>query len=248
MEYIYGKNPVIELLKSGYEVSGIFLEDSQAKRSFFKEVHETVSKYKKTVKFSRFDRDGLTRLCGSPDHQGVVASFEGFVKTPLRSYLGALPKGTEAFLFVLDCIHDPHNMGAILRSSHAMGISGCVVFDKRSAKMNATVAKTSAGAIFHSNIITSDGIAAAIAELKKAGFSVWGCEMGAARDVFEIPLAEGRHAVILGNEGEGMTGRAAERTDGLIKVPMASEFDSLNVSVTAGIIAYEYLRQKLGRK
>jgi len=184
-------------------------------------------------------------LCGSPDHQGVVASFEGFVKTPMQSYLASMPKGSTAFLFVLDCIHDPHNMGAIIRSSYAMGVSGCVVFDKRSAKINATVAKTSAGAIFHSNIIMSDGIAAAIAELKRAGFSVWGCEMEAKKSVYEIDLASGRHAIVLGNEGEGMTGKASAKTDGLIRIPMAAGFDSLNVSVTAGIIAYEYLRQTL---
>ncbi len=247
MEYIFGKNPVIELIKSDYEIGEIFMENSPAKKPFFRDVIAKMRESKKTVKYSYITREKLTALCASCDHQGIAAEFAGFKKTGIQGYIKDIGKKEDIFLFILDCIHDPHNLGAILRSSYSLGVAGCVIFEKRSAKINATVAKTSAGAVFHSKLIMSEGIFDAISNLKNAGFTVLGCQMGAEKNIFDYNLKKGRYAIILSNEGEGLSGKSASKIDGEVKIPMAAGFDSLNVSVTAGIIAYEYARQGLAR-
>jgi 23S rRNA (guanosine2251-2'-O)-methyltransferase len=243
LEYIFGKNPVIELIKSGHEVSEIFMENSPAKKPFFREVIARMRELKKVIKYSYVTREKLTNMCQSPDHQGIAAEFGGFKTAGIQAYLKEIGKKEDIFLFILDCIHDPHNLGAILRSSYSLGVSGCVIFEKRSAKINATVAKTSAGAVFHSKLIMSEGIFDAITNLRGAGFTVLGCEMNAEKNIFDYNLKKGRYAVILSNEGEGLSGKSQSKIDGTVKIPMTSDFDSLNVSVTAGIIAYEYARQ-----
>jgi len=243
LEYVYGKNTVIELIRSGYEISEILLENSPAKKPFYKELLAKLRESKRETKVGYHTREKLSNLTGTSEHQGVLAAIEYFKKTSLQEFIKSVKDRKNIFIFVLDCIHDPHNMGAIIRSSYAMGVAGCVVFDKRSAKINSTVAKTSSGAVFHMNMIHSEGIFDAIAKLKEAGFTVLGCEMETANNIFDEKFSEGKFAVILGNEGEGLTGKSAAKIDRLIKIPMSVPFDSLNVSVTAGIIAYEYARQ-----
>lgn len=243
MEYIYGKNPVIELIKSDYEIGEILMENSPAKKPFFRDVIAKMRELKKMVKYSYVTREKLTTLCASPDHQGIAAGFAGFKTAGIQGYIKDIAKKEDIFLFILDCIHDPHNLGAILRSSYSLGVDGCVIFEKRSAKINATVAKTSAGAVFHSKLIMSEGIFDAITNLRNAGFTVLGCQMNAEKNIFDYNLKKGRYAIILSNEGEGLSGKSVSKIDGEVKIPMAAGFDSLNVSVTAGIIAYEYARQ-----
>lgn len=223
------------------------MENSPAKKPFFRDVIAKMRELKKAVKYTYVSREKLTNMCQSPDHQGIAAGFGGFRTVSMRDYIKQVEKKEDVFLFVLDCIHDPHNLGAILRSSHSLGVSGCVVFEKRSAKINATVARTSAGAVFHSKLIMSEGIFDAIAGLRAAGFTVLGCEMDAEKNIFDYDLKKGRWAIILSNEGEGLSGKSHSKVDGTVKIPMAADFDSLNVSVTAGIIAYEYARQGLAK-
>ncbi|HOD39314.1 MAG TPA: 23S rRNA (guanosine(2251)-2'-O)-methyltransferase RlmB [Candidatus Wallbacteria bacterium] len=248
MEYIFGKNAVMELLKSSYEIGEFYMENSPAKKPFFREVLTKMRELKKLIKYNYVTREQLTKMCASPDHQGIAASFGGIKISGIQSYLKEIEKREDVFLFILDCIHDPHNLGAILRSSFSLGVSGCVIFEKRSAKINATVAKTSAGAVFHSKLIMSEGIFDAISSLRNAGFKVLGCEMNAEKNVFDYDLKKGRYAIILSNEGEGLSGKSQSKIDGLVKIPMQADFDSLNVSVTAGIIAYEYARQGIAGK
>lgn len=244
MEYVYGKNTVIELIKSKYEICEILLENNTSKKPFYKELLAALRESGKQTKVSYYNREKISNLTSTSEHQGVAAAIENFKKIPIQDFVKSCKNVENAFIFILDCIHDPHNMGAIIRSSYAMGVAGCVIFDKRSAKINATVAKTSSGAIFHMTMILSDGIFDAIAKLKEAGFCVLGCEMQTDNNVCDENFSRGKYAVILGNEGEGLTGKSAEKIDRLIKIPMSAPFDSLNVSVTAGIIAYEYARQQ----
>lgn len=248
MDYIYGKNPVTELIRSPYPIGEIFLEGGPNKKPFYKDLLAELRKSGKQVQVSYKSRDLISRLTGNSEHQGVAAAFEGFTVTELDDFLKKTATTKDMLIFVLDCIHDPHNVGAIVRSSYAMGVSACVVFEKRSAKINSTVAKTSSGALFHVEIVRSEGIFDALVKLKKAGFTVLGCEMEAETSIFDEKLASGKYAVVLGNEGEGISGKSSSRLDRGVKIPMAAPFDSLNVSVTAGIIAYEYLRQKAAAK
>ncbi|MEZ7893134.1 MAG: 23S rRNA (guanosine(2251)-2'-O)-methyltransferase RlmB [Candidatus Wallbacteria bacterium] len=245
MEYVYGKNTVIELIKSKNEVAGIYLEDKQSKKPYFKEIFVELKKSGRSIPVGYKSREELIKLSGSPENQGVIAEVPGFKKMSLGGFLKENKNVEKSFLFLLDCIHDPHNMGAIIRSAYAMGVTGCVVFDKRSAKINSTVAKTSAGALFHIPIICASGVLEAIANLKNDGYQILGCEMTAEKNVFDEDFTKGKYAVILGNEGEGLAGKTSAKVDREVRIPMPGQFESLNVSVTAGILAYEYMRQNV---
>ena len=245
MEYVYGKNTIIELIKSSNEITGIYLEDKPSKKPYFREILDELKKSGRNVSVGYKTREEITRLSASPENQGVIAEVPGFRKMSIGGFLKENKNLEKSFLFLLDCIHDPHNMGAILRSAYAMGVTGCVVFDKRSAKINATVAKTSAGALFHIPIICSTGILEAIANLKNEGYQILGCEMTAEKNIFDEDFTKGKYAIVLGNEGEGLAGKTSAKVDREIKIPMPGQFESLNVSVTAGILAYEYMRQNV---
>lgn len=245
-EIVYGKNVVIELLKSKYDVWEIYFEDSKSKKPFFKDIFSLIKTLQKNVSYKYISREKLTLLCKNSEHQGIAAKISGFNILTLDEYLNIIQNNKDdIFLFILDCIHDPHNVGAIIRSAYSLGASGCVIFNKRSAKINATVAKTSAGAVFHLNLILSIGIFDAIKKLKDNGFKVIGCDIKSDKNIYESKLYDGKVAVIISNEGEGITNKCKEKVDELVRIPMIAKFDSLNVSVTAGIVMYERMRQLL---
>lgn len=213
-EIIYGRNPVEEAERGRRQVLRIWRAP---------ETPETK----------------LLEICGSPDHQGIVAEVEPFPYVQGEDLLA----GEEALVLVLDQIQDPRNLGAICRSAEAAGATGVVIPDRRSASVTAAAAKASAGAVEHLKIARVRNISDWIAVAKDAGFWVWGADGTAEQAPWDIDLT-GKTALVLGTEEKGLRPRVAESCDGLVAIPQRGRVDSLNVSVAASILIFEAVRQR----
>lgn len=181
----------------------------------------------------------LLELCGSPDHQGIVAEVESFPYVNGSDLLGE----EDALVVVLDQVQDPRNLGAVCRSAEAAGATGVVIPDRRAASITAAAAKSSAGAVEHLKIARVRNISDWITEAKDAGFWVWGADGNADQAPWAVDLT-GRTALVLGTEEKGLRPRVAESCDGLVAIPQAGNVDSLNVSVAASILIFEAIRQR----
>lgn len=181
----------------------------------------------------------LERLCGSPDHQGVVAEVEPY------PYAGSseLLKIENALLIALDQVQDPRNLGAVARSAEAAGAAGLIVPERRSAAVTAVACKASAGAVEHLPIAHVRNLADWLAEAKEAGFWIWGADAGAEQAPWDVDLA-GPTVLVLGGEGKGLRPRVASACDGLIALPQRGKIDSLNVSAAAAALLFEAVRQR----
>jgi 23S rRNA (guanosine2251-2'-O)-methyltransferase len=181
----------------------------------------------------------LERLCGSPDHQGVVAEVEPY------PYAGAAELLTRenALLIALDQVQDPRNLGAVARSAEAAGAAGLVVPERRSAAVTAVACKASAGAVEHLAIAHVRNLADWLAEAKQAGFWIWGADAEAKQAPWDVDLS-GPTVLVLGGEGKGLRPRVASACDGLIALPQRGKIDSLNVSAAAAALLFEAVRQR----
>lgn len=181
----------------------------------------------------------LERLCGSPDHQGVVAEVEPY------PYAGAveLVRVENALLVALDEVQDPRNLGAVARSAEAAGAAGLVIPERRSAAVTAVACKASAGAVEHLPIARVRNLADWLAEAKEAGFWIWGADAGAKQAPWDADLS-GPTVLVLGGEGKGLRPRVASACDGLIALPQRGKIDSLNVSAAAAALLFEAVRQR----
>jgi len=213
-EFIYGRNPVLEAERGHRKVLRIWKAP---------ETPETK----------------LVELCGSTDHQGVVAEVEPFPYVSGEELLGV----DDALVVVLDQIQDPRNLGAVCRSAEAAGATGVVIPDRRAASITAAAAKASAGAVEHLKIARVRNISDWIAGAKENGFWIWGADGNADQAPWDVDLT-GKTALVLGTEEKGLRPRVAESCDGLVAIPQAGRVDSLNVSVAASILVFEAIRQR----
>ena len=181
----------------------------------------------------------LVEICGSPDHQGVVAEVEAFPYVDGEELLAI----EDALVVVLDQIQDPRNLGAVCRSAEAAGATGVVIPDRRAASVTAVACKASAGAVEHLAIARVRNISDWIQKAKDAGFWVWGADGSAGQTPWDVDLT-GRTALVLGTEEKGLRPRVADSCDGLIAIPQTGQVDSLNVSVAASILIFEAIRQR----
>jgi 23S rRNA (guanosine2251-2'-O)-methyltransferase len=181
----------------------------------------------------------LERLCGSPDHQGVVAEVEPY------PYAGAgeLLRRESALLVALDQVQDPRNLGAVARSAEAAGSAGLVIPERRSASVTAVACKASAGAVEHLPIAHVRNLADWLAEAKEAGFWIWGADAGAGQAPWQVDLS-GSTVLVLGGEGKGLRPRVASACDGLVALPQRGRIESLNVSAAATALLFEAVRQR----
>jgi 23S rRNA (guanosine2251-2'-O)-methyltransferase len=182
----------------------------------------------------------LERLCGSPDHQGVVAEVDPY---PYGDPVGML-RGEAPLLVALDQVQDPRNLGAICRSAEFAGAAGVVVPERRAAAVTAVVCKTSAGAVEHLPVAHVRNLADWLAEAKQAGFWIWGADAEAEAAPWSVDLT-GPTVLVLGGEGKGLRPRVAASCDGLIALPRRGQIDSLNVSAAGSALLFEALRQRL---
>ena len=200
---------------------------------------------KKTDTIINFvDKERLDRLANSGHHQGVVAQAAAYEYAEVEDILNAAKeKGEAPFIFILDEIEDPHNLGAIIRTANLCGAHGVIIPKRRAVGLTATVAKTSAGAINYTPVAKVTNIAKTIEELKKEGMWFVCADMD-GQTMYDLNLT-GPIGLVIGNEGAGVSRLVKERCDFTASIPMKGDIDSLNASVAAGVLAYEIVRQRL---
>jgi 23S rRNA (guanosine2251-2'-O)-methyltransferase len=181
----------------------------------------------------------LERLCGSPDHQGVVAEVDPY---PYGDARGMLREG--ALLVALDQVQDPRNLGAVCRSAEFAGAAGVVVPDRRSAAITPATCKASAGAVEHIEVAHVRNLADWLTAAKEAGFWIWGADAEADQAPWSADLT-GSTVIVLGGEGKGLRPRVASSCDGLIALPQLGQIESLNVSAAATALLFDAVRQRV---
>ena len=181
----------------------------------------------------------LERLCGSPDHQGVVAEVDPY---PYGDPVGLLRR-PDALLVALDQVQDPRNLGAVCRSAEFAGAGGVVIPERRSAAVTAVACKASAGAVEHIEVAHVRNLSDWLGEAKEAGFWIWGADAEAEATPWSTDLT-GPTVLVLGGEGKGLRPRVAQSCDALIALPRSGNVDSLNVSAAATALLFESLRQR----
>jgi len=181
----------------------------------------------------------LERLCGSPDHQGVVAEVDPYPYADPNQLL----RREGALIVALDQVQDPRNLGAVCRSAEFAGAAGLVVPERRAAEVTAVACKASAGAVEHLEIAHVRNLADWLAEAKAAGFWIWGADAEAKDAPWSIDL-KGPTVLVLGGEGKGIRPRVAAACDGLVALPRAGQVESLNVSAAAAALLFEAARQR----
>lgn len=181
----------------------------------------------------------LQRLCGSPDHQGVVAEADAYPYADPNELL----RRQSPLLIALDQVQDPRNLGAVCRSAEFAGAAGVVIPQRRSAEVTAVACKASAGAVEHIRIARVGNLADWLGKAKKAGFWIWGADADAEKAPWEADLS-GPTVLILGGEGKGIRPRVAAACDDRVALPRRGSIDSLNVSAAAAALLFEALRQR----
>ena len=242
---LYGLNPVLEALRAGRPFERIYI--SREKRGT--NIRETLSLANSRGIEVRFTpKDIINKIASGVSHQGIIAIVAAKPYSTLEDVLRiAKEKGEKPLLILLDGIEDPRNLGALIRVAEVGGVHGIILSERHSVGLTETVAKTSAGALDYMSVVKSKNLKHTISELKKEGIWVIGADNSAEKNIFDmdldIPLA-----LVIGSEGRGIKRVIAENCDLLLSIPMLGKTTSLNVSVSAGIIIYEALRQKRGNE
>ena len=238
---IEGRNAVIEAYRAGRPIDKLFILDGCQDGSMLTIKREAKSK-QTPVKFVTKER--LDQLSETGKHQGVIAYAAAYEYATVEEILdNARQKGEAPFLFLLDNIEDPHNLGAIIRTANLAGAHGVIVPKNRAAGLTAVVAKTSAGALNFTPVARVTNLAKTIEELKKEGIWFVCADMGGTT-MYDLNL-KGPIGLVIGNEGEGVGRLVKEKCDMVASIPMKGDIDSLNASVAAGVLAYEIVRQRL---
>jgi len=236
---VEGRNPVQEALKAGEKIDKLYVQEGLKDGP----VNTIVGLARKLGVLTVFvPKDKLDSMSATGRHQGVILNLSAIEYAEVDDILArAQEKGEEPFIFVLDGIEDPHNLGAIIRSANLAGAHGVIIPRHRSATVNATVARASAGAVYHTLIAKVTNIAQTIDYLKERG--VWFvCADMDGQSMYDLNL-KGSIGLVIGNEGSGVSRLVREKCDFIASIPMKGDIDSLNASVAAGILAWEIVRQ-----
>ncbi len=238
---IDGRNAVLEAFRSGKTIDKLFVLDGCQDGP----VRTIIREAKKTDTIINFvDKERLDRLANSGHHQGVVAQAAAYEYAEVEDILEVARQKQEApFIFILDEIEDPHNLGAIIRTANLAGAHGVIIPKRRAVGLTATVAKTSAGAINYTPVAKVTNISKTIDELKKQGMWFVCADMG-GETMYNLNL-KGSIGLVIGNEGSGVSRLVKEKCDYIASIPMKGDIDSLNASVAAGVLAYEIVRQRM---
>lgn len=238
---ICGRNPVTEAIKSGRTIDTVYIN----KNAGGSISHIKALAVERGIVVKSVDDVKLDKLCPGQSHQGVAAVCGCAEYVTVAEILEvSRKKGTPPFIIICDEIEDPHNLGAIIRTAEAAGADGIIIPKRRSAALNETVHKTSAGAASWLPVARVPNLAAAIDELKENGVWIYGTDAsGSDYDKTDLTGAVG---LVIGSEGYGMGQLIAKKCDFLLRLPMAGKITSLNASVAAGIFMYETVRQRRG--
>lgn len=241
-DVLIGRNAVIEALRSERGINKILLAEGDRAGS----VKEILSLARERgIVVQSVNRSKLEALAGGMRHQGVLAYVSPVAYAELEDILKrAAEKEEPPFLLLLDELEDPHNLGALLRTADAAGVHGVLIPKRRSVPLNATVAKTSAGAVEYVPVARIGNISQTLRELKQKGMWVAGADMGGEQTYYEADLT-GPLVLVIGSEGHGMSRLTREQCDFVVRMPMAGRINSLNASVAGSILMYEVMRQRL---
>ncbi|MBR0288676.1 MAG: 23S rRNA (guanosine(2251)-2'-O)-methyltransferase RlmB [Selenomonadaceae bacterium] len=237
---IFGRNAVMELLKSGRSVNKIFIAEGSRDGSIQK-IFSLAKTAGVVVEFVK--RDKLDKICGGR-HQGVVALAAAVNYSTVEEILElAANKNELPFIILLDELEDPQNFGAILRTAEAVGVHGVIIPKRRSVQLNATVFKTSAGAAEYVKVAQVTNIAQTLKNLRELNLKIVGSDMNAQKDFRQADLSGGI-VLVIGSEGRGMRRLTRENCDELIKIPMVGKINSLNASAAGAVLMYEIFSQR----
>lgn len=239
---IEGRNAVLEALRSGKPIDKLFVLEG-CQDGPIRSITREAKKHDTIVKFVA--RERLDQMSETKKHQGVIAFAAAYEYAQIEDMLALAQERKEApFLFLLDGIEDPHNLGAIIRTANLAGAHGVIIPKNRAVGLTATVAKASAGALNYTPVAKVTNLSHTIRELKEQG--LWFvCADMAGEAMYRLDL-RGPVGLVIGSEGEGVSKLVRENCDFMAAIPMRGEINSLNASVAAGVLAYEIVRQRLG--
>ncbi len=238
---IEGRNAVIEAFRAGKAIDKLFILDG-AQDGPIQTIKREAKKRDTMIKFVTKER--LDQLSETGKHQGVVAYAAAYTYAEVEDVLAAARSKNEApFIFLLDNIEDPHNLGAIIRTANLAGAHGVIIPKNRAAGLTAAVARASAGALNYTPVARVTNLAQTMEALKKEGLWFVCADMGGTT-TYQLDLT-GPIGLVIGNEADGVGRLVREKCDFVASIPMKGDIDSLNASVAAGVLAYEIVRQRM---
>ena len=236
-EVIAGVHPVLEALDAGTAVDAVYLAVGLRKKTAMKIVGAASGR---GVRVIRTTRDELDRMAGGLVHQGVIAVAGRRCYTDIEELVATPCLAARRLVLVLDGVQDPRNLGAIARSALAFGAQGLVVPSRRSAGMGPAANKASAGALARLPVSRVVNVSRALERLKEAGYWVYGASAEAEKAIWEVDPGD-KVVLVLGGEGQGIRTGVQKHLDGTVSIPLIGKIDSLNVSVAAALVLYEWL-------
>ena len=240
-DQIEGRNAVIELLESGKDINKLYITKGERNGSINKII--ALAKENKVVIVEK-DKKQMEEMTQTDNYQGVIAIVPPFEYCEIDDILNyAKEKEENPFVLILDGIEDTHNLGAIIRTAETAGVHGIIIPKRRAASVNSTVSKVSCGAIEYMRVARVSNITDSINKLKEEGLWICGTSISAEKYYFNQDLT-GPLGIVIGNEGKGMSDLVEKNCDFLVKIPMMGKVESLNASVSTGIIVYEALKQR----
>lgn len=240
-DQIEGRNAVIELLESGKDINKLYISKGEKTGSINKII--AMAKERKVVIVEK-DKTQMEKMAQSDNYQGVIAIVPPFEYCEVEDILNYAKERDEApFILILDGIEDTHNLGAIIRTAETAGVHGIIIPKRRSASVNSTVSKVACGAVEYMKISRVNNIKDSINKLKEAGVWICGTAVDAEEYYFNQDL-KGPLGIVIGNEGKGMSESVKKNCDFLVKIPVLGKVQSLNASVSTGIIVYEAVEQR----
>lgn len=240
-DQVEGRNSVLELLESGKDINKIFVAKGEKHGSINKII--AIAKEKRIIVVEK-DKKQMEQMAGNANYQGVIAIVPPYEYCEVEDILKeAKSKSEEPFVLILDGIEDPHNLGSIIRTAETAGVHGIIIPKRRAASVNSTVNKVSAGAVEHMKIARVTNISDSIEKLKKEGLWICGTDINTDKYYYNQDLT-GPLAIVIGNEGNGMSEKVRKNCDFLVKIPMKGRITSLNASVSTGIVIYEAVKQR----
>jgi 23S rRNA (guanosine2251-2'-O)-methyltransferase len=239
---IEGRNAVLEAFRSGKTIDKLYVQKAVQDGP----IQSIIREAKKVDTIINFvERERLDQMSEEGHHQGVIAHAAAYEYGEVEDMLKAAEeKGEAPFLFLLDGIEDPHNLGAIIRTANLAGAHGVIIPKRRAVGLTATVAKTSAGALNYTPVAKVTNLTATMEELKGKG--MWFVCADMEGDSMYRTNLKGPIGLVIGSEGSGVSRLVKENCDMVASIPMKGNIDSLNASVAAGVLAYEIVRQRLG--
>ena len=240
-DQVEGRNSVLELLESDNDINKLYVQSGEKHGAIIKIIAK--AKERKIV-ISEIDKNKLDQMSETHNHQGVIAIVPPYNYSSVEEILElAKSKNEKPFVIICDGIEDPHNLGSIIRTAECVGAHGVIIPKRRSAAVNATVNKTSAGAVAYVKVARVTNLNDTIKELQDSGVWIYGTDMDGTDNYNEVKYDSGV-GIVVGSEGFGMSRLVKENCDFLIRIPMAGKINSLNASVSASIVMYEVMNQR----